>query len=117
MSLPTINLPRGSSLTIPLKFTDPNGVPVDITGQTIYFTAKKCADDVVDDSSAVLKYDISVHTNAALGESAIVILAADCVNIDIDTFNYDIVLGDGTSIVDMGRGLLKTSIKITNRAV
>jgi hypothetical protein len=116
MSLPTITLPRGSSLTIPVKFTDPNGLPVDISSYTVYFTVKKCADDIVDDSSAVLKYDVSIHTNAVLGETAIVIAAADCANIEIDTFNYDIILSDGVTVVPFGRGILKTALKITNRA-
>lgn len=43
---------RGDDFTVELIFTDTDGVPIDITGWTIFFTAKKRREDP--DDAAVL---------------------------------------------------------------
>ena len=50
---PPVN--RGDDYTIQLTYVDTKGNPVDLTGSTVFFTAKIQADNVLDDSSAIIQ--------------------------------------------------------------
>jgi len=67
-------IPRGDDQDLALEFTE-NDVVKDITGWTIYFTLKKNIDDP--DASAVLKKDITTHTDPTQGKTEIPILNAE----------------------------------------
>jgi hypothetical protein len=49
--------PRGDSLPLNFEFTDTEGIPVNITGWTIFFTLKKNRGDI--DSAAILTRTIA----------------------------------------------------------
>jgi len=63
--------PRGDDQVLALEFTE-NGAVKDITGWTIYFTLKKNIDDLDDD--AVLKNDVTTHTDPTNGKTEIPLL-------------------------------------------
>lgn len=63
--------PRGDDQVLALEFTE-NGAVKDITGWTIYFTLKKNIED--SDASAVLKKDITTHTDPTNGKTEIPLL-------------------------------------------
>lgn len=91
---------RGDDNTITLKFMD-GDTPKDITGWTIFFTLKKKIDDSDDD--AVLKKDITSHTNAAQGETEIPLLDTNTNDL-AGIYHYDIQSKDDS-------GIIKTVIK------
>ena len=68
------SLKRGDDQVFALEFTE-NGVVKDITGWTIYFTLKKNIDDT--DANAVLKKDITTHTDPTQGKTEIPLLNAE----------------------------------------
>ena len=84
------SLPRGDDQIFALEFTE-NGAIKDITGWTIYFTLKKNIDDA--DASAVLKKDMTTHTDPTNGKTEIPLL-----NTETDTlegiYYYDIQYKD-----------------------
>jgi len=58
-----------------LVFTDENGTAIDITGWTIFFTAKNDIDDV--DADAIIKKDITSHTDPTAGTTQIHLTPTD----------------------------------------
>ena len=56
---------RGDDMLISLTFKDSNGVAIDITGWTIFFTIKKTKDDT--DAASVYEQDITTIPNPTLG--------------------------------------------------
>ena len=60
---------RGDTFSRSLSFTNNASAVIDITDWIIFFTVKKNEED--SDDNAVIKKDITVHTNAALGLSSI----------------------------------------------
>jgi hypothetical protein len=49
----------------------------DLTGATVYFTVKPASDSDAQDTTAIIKKDITAHSNAANGESELVLTATD----------------------------------------
>lgn len=82
--------PRGDDQVLALEFTE-NGAVKDITGWTVYFTLKKNIDDA--DENAVLKKDVTTHTDPTNGKTEIPLL-----NTETDTLEglyfYDIQYKD-----------------------
>lgn len=78
-----------------LKVTAKNkadGSVHDITGWTIHFTVKKNADDK--DSEAIIRKEVTSHTNAAQGISHIVIDADDTKTKDVGFYVFDLLIVD-----------------------
>lgn len=63
--------PRGDDQILALEFKQ-DGVAKDITGWTVFFTVKKKIDD--DDNNAVIKKEITTHTDPTNGKTEIPIL-------------------------------------------
>ena len=80
---------RGDTKTITVTLKDNEGDPVDITGDTIYFTIKTSIDDVVDDSTALVKKDITTHSDPTNGVSVIQLSPTDT-NIKPGNYFFDI---------------------------
>ena len=81
---------RGDNQVIELEFTE-DGVAVNITGWKVYFTLKKNKSDSDDD--AILKKDITVHTEPLNGKTQILLT-----DVETDTLSgvyyYDIQYKD-----------------------
>lgn len=70
---------------IPITISDSNGVGVDITGATVYFTVRDNNGlDATDDNDVILKVAITSHTTPASGITKMLLTAT----------NTDIVPGD-----------------------
>lgn len=69
-----------ATLTLTVKAT---GLPYDLTGITVYFTAKKKNDNTDDDTLAVISVKITVHTDPTNGITTLV----------LDTTQTDVALG------------------------
>ena len=93
---------RGDTKTFSLTFQNSEGNAKDITGATIYFTAKKDVQDSDDD--AVIQVTQTTHSDPTNGKSSIA-LSTDDTDIDPGRYNYDfqLVESDGsvtTLVVD-----------------
>jgi len=86
---------RGDSKSYDLTFTNGDGEAIDITGWTIFFTAKEKRTDSDDD--AVMSKDVTNHSDPTGGVSAISFTASET-NIDPKAYYYDIQVkkADGT---------------------
>lgn len=67
-----ITIPRGTDYTIPVTLST-GGVAYNLTGATIFFTAKKYKDAAADDSLAVITKDVTSHTDPVNGISEIIL--------------------------------------------
>lgn len=101
---------RENSMTITLTFTG-----IDLTGATVYFTVKSAADTDATDTSALIKKDITSHTDAINGATEIVLTPTDT-DIAVGKYKYDIKLkkADGQqTTTQVGEFIVKEAI--TNR--
>ena len=88
---------------------------VDLTGATVYFTVKTEADDNPTDTTAIIKKDVTTHTDAINGQTNIALTPSDTDVAPGDYF-YDIKLkkADGQQqTVDIGKFIVKAAY--TNR--
>jgi hypothetical protein len=97
MSAGTITLKRGVTKTLTLAFTE-NGSPLNLTGQTVWFTMKRYVDNDPTNALAVIAKVITSHTNAVGGITQVVILNTDSAPLDNTKYVYDVQVG--TSAAD-----------------
>lgn len=86
---------RGDDFSKRLIFTN-NGVAIDITDWTIFFTVKKNEGDADDD--AVIKKDITVHTDPTGGISSLVLTDAET-TVTPGKYWYDIQVKTDTGAI------------------
>ena len=127
--LPDLEVTRGTDVTIPLVFTNPPtedptthvitpGTPINLTDAIVFFTVKNIPDNLADDELAIVKKDITDHTNPTAGETAIVLGPEDTVTAEPGPYLYDIVLKDsGGKLTSYGMGNLLLNPGITRRDV
>ena len=86
---------RGDDKVYNLSFKDGDGVAIDITDWTIFFTVKK--NKLTPDADADISKDITVHTAPLTGLSAITLTDSDT-DLDPRLYWYDIQVkkDDGT---------------------
>lgn len=88
---------------------------VDLTGATVFFTVKTEADDVANDSTALIQKDVTTHLDATSGTTRIELTPEDT-DVAPGKYLYDIKLkkasGEQTT-VDYGTFTIKPAI--TNR--
>lgn len=74
---------------------------VNLTGATVYFTVKEEADDVASDTTALIKKDVTSHTDPTHGITTVVLTPTDT-NVTPGKYGYDIKLkkasGEQTTI-------------------
>lgn len=75
---------------------DPNMVPLDITGYTLFFTVKLKPTD--SDTKAKIKAQNATHDNAAAGETHITLTATDT-DIPDGVYWYDFQVKDGANLI------------------
>jgi len=107
-----LEIVKKSTKTYELQFTK-NGTAEDITGWTIYFTAKEEMSD--SDSAAVISKKITTHTDAVNGKSTIELEATDT-DLDERSFWYAIDYKDdegNESVLFYGRLTILKSVRHT----
>ena len=99
---------RGDTATINVALTD-----TDLTGGSVFFTAKSEVDDSATDSTAVVTKKVTSHTDPTAGETTITLSASDTNGITPGIYEYDIqiVLASGVvSTVQVGKMEVKGDI-------
>lgn len=124
-----IEIKRGTTLPITVTITDANGNAVDLTGATVYFTAKTAESDTdATDTNAAIAKDVTVHVDENGDPSAdsgitTIVLDADDTTINPANYYYDITvkyaaIGGADPVVNtVVEGKLKIDGKPTNRSV
>lgn len=91
-----------ASLTIyrGATYNEPLPLGMDLTGATVYFTAKADFDNDETDSSAVISKDITSHTDPTGGTTTL-LLTSDDTDVTPGTYKCDVHVktADGTVIV------------------
>jgi hypothetical protein len=108
-----LSIKRGDTWSRTLYFEDGDGAPIDITGWTVFFTAKAKVDDL--DAAAVISKTITVFTNPTAGEAGISLSSTDT-NQVIGSYLYDIqVKTNLNEIITVLEGILTITKDITIR--
>mgnify|MGYP001231972017 CR=1 FL=1 len=81
---PDLFIIRGDSASINFSMAG-----TDLTGATVYFTAKSEIDNAVDDSAAAITKETTSHTNPTAGETVIELTPEDT-NVAPGIYYYDI---------------------------
>ena len=104
---------RGDDYPIPLAFTK-NGEVIDITEWKVYFTVKY--HDTDSDNEAVIKYDVTEHTDPTNGKTAIMLTNGETGELIPGKYVYDIQYkkDDGT-VKTVMKGKLKVLQDVTKR--
>lgn len=111
---------RGDNKTWILTFVD--GItPVNLTGQTIFFTVKKqniYVESSSDTTDALISKTITAHTNPTGGISSLALVPADTSSLTPATYKYDMQLKDGSgSILTFITGNFTILADVTRRTV
>lgn len=107
------NLKNKNTYVFTIYFTDEDtGGVEDITDWTIKFTAKSDVDDLDDD--AVIKKDITSHTDPAAGETQITLTSTDTDLLGSYVFDIQAETDDG-EVKTITEGILNFSKRITTR--
>ena len=108
-----MNEGRDLTITINNYSDEDKQVPLDITGYTFYFTAKKKIGDK--DANAVLSKDVTTHVNPTGGVTAIIFAPSDTVN-KSGEYVYDIVREDTSAgKVQISKGTFTVEQAVTDR--
>lgn len=83
-----ITLIRGDNSSIGFELTQ-DSTAVDLTGATVFFTAKPTLANESDDASAVIHVEVTDHTDPTNGKTSIPLSASDT-NITPGTYYYDV---------------------------
>jgi hypothetical protein len=95
-----ITIKKGNPYNATLTFTDADGNAYPLTGKTVFFTVKYKDDTGDDDTNAVITADITDHTNASGGITALA-LDADDTDIAPGDYKYDIRVYDADPLVQI----------------
>ena len=111
-----ITIPKGTTYAITFTYKR-DGVAADLTGATVYFTIKSAEfDSDADDSDALIKKDVTVHTDAESGETEITLSPTDTNVVPGDYF-YDIKVKEADGDVYKAvEGKVKVDGSPTNRS-
>lgn len=105
-----IFLLRGDSATINFTLTN-----TDLSGSTVFFTAKPALTDDADDTTAVITKETTSHTNPTAGETAIILTPEDT-DVEPGTYYYDIqVVIDVNTIISIPARKLIVYADVTRR--
>jgi hypothetical protein len=85
---------RGDTQTYTLYFCDDDGAREDITGWTVFFTAKIKSSDL-DTAVTTIKKDVTVHTDPTNGETQIFLTSTDLANVGRYIFDVQVKTATG----------------------
>lgn len=118
MALRRLSLTRGDSRTLPLVFTDKDGLPVCLKNWTVFFTLKTSWD--LPDSQASLQKIVtsfSDSTSGTSGSASIVLVPADTQSLEPQEYDFDIAVCTSAGLqytvlkgkVDLGYDVTQTA--------
>lgn len=104
---------RGDSQEITTTFEDENGVAINLTGKTVFFTVRdiNCISSS-DDTDAIITKKITVHSDPTHGITKIT-LTKDDTNQEIKSYFYDLQIVSGSDVISTDRGTLEIIQDIT----
>lgn len=107
---PDIFIIRGDTASINLEVPE-----IDLTGCTVFFTAKAAFDDDVTDAAAVIAVETTSHTDPEAGETTINLSPADT-TVTPGIYYYDIQVKDGSgNITSIAARKLQIFADVTRR--
>lgn len=111
-----LSIIRGDTRSIVVTVKNSAGSTVDITGGSVFFTAN-ATEAPTDDTEAVIQKDVTSHSDAANGESTI-LLTADNTDVTPGDYYYDIQYVDsGGAVSSRKQGTLEVLADTTRRTV
>jgi hypothetical protein len=103
---------RGDTGLLAVEVADDDGAPLDLTGGTLFLTVKNAVGDA--DEAAVLRKEVTQHSDAAAGKSAFTLAAGD--NATAGVRVYDIQLVDAEErVLTLVGGLWRVVSDVTTR--
>ncbi len=106
---------RGDSAQIDVAFEDADGVAIDLTGKSVFFTVKNISDiDSANDDNAEIKKKITVHTDPTAGETKIALSPTDTA-ITPGEYIYDLQIVNGGEVISTNRDYLEIIQDVTKR--
>lgn len=110
-----LSVTKGDTATYNLTFADSDGLPINITGWTIFFTVKAQPDDAVDDALALISKTVTVHTTPASGLTQIALTPVNT-SIARGRHYFDIQAKTNTgTILTIMKGRFEVTYDITRR--
>ncbi len=111
---PDIEIIRGDTSSIDFVLTD-GGTPVDITGATVFFTAKPALTNDVSDNTAVISVEVTSHTDPTNGKTTIPLSSTDT-DVTPGEYYYDVQVKRGDlTIVSIRARKLEVFADVTRR--
>lgn len=111
---PDINLIRGDSSSIAFEFTE-GGTASDLTGATVFFTAKPALTNDTTDSTAVIEVEVTSHTDPTAGKTVIPLSSTDT-DVTPGIYFYDIqVIRADDTVVSIPARKLEVFADVTRR--
>ena len=92
-----MRLIRGDDKTYTVTFLDSDGVAIDITGYTVFFTVKANLTD--SDDNAIIKKDITSHSDPTNGQTELSFAASDTDGVEEGTYYFDLQLKDTGGLI------------------
>ena len=103
-----LNILRGDSYSISVN------MGMDLTGTTVFFTAKPALTDDATDTTAVISVEVTSHDDAANGVTTIALSPTDT-NVAPGEYYYDIQVKNGSDITSIAPRKLKVFADVTRR--
>lgn len=112
----TIIVNRGDDTGLTLTFKDENGVAVDLTGSTLFFTVKNgdYADEA-DDTDAEIAKEVTTHDDPTNGITSVSLTNSDT-DLEAGDYVYDFQLKDSSNkIMSTQAGIFRVRADVTKR--
>jgi hypothetical protein len=106
---------RGDSQSIAVTFEDEDGNALDLTGKTVFFTVKDIDDDADNDDDALIKKEVTNHTDPTAGKTTITIASTDT-DLTPNDYVFDLQVKDIVgNIMSTQRSVLEVVADVTRR--
>lgn len=107
-----IEMIRGDTRTITATFVDSDGVAIDLTGGTVFFTVN-ASSEPTDDTSAIVEKDVTSFSDPTSGVATITLDSADTNSATPGTYWYDcqfVSSGGVVTSLDKAKFIIKGDI-------
>lgn len=106
---------RGDSAEIDVTFEDADGVAINLTGKSVFFTVKELDDiDGDDDSEAKISKKITSHSDPTAGKTQIALTAEDT-DLTPKDYLYDLQIVSGSEVISTTKDFMEIIQDVTKR--